>query len=1047
MKRLTLTIAMLCTFLLPASSFPQLLWDPGTGVPVRDSFNARLSRGVATSDNGETCVTWSDTRSGFHEVYAQLYDSNGNTLWGDGGVAVTSADSTMLDPQVVPSSDGGWLIAWMRQSDFYETDYAGQIFAQKLDHVGELQWEDETNPELPGIPVSDPDVPLWNLNYRIHSNLQGGLFVVWNQQTANGDMDILAVNIGADGELEDGWLQYGSIIAGGDGDQGTYYQAAFDSRVDDAGGLVCAYRNSTTPHSFNLTFQRISFHADTLLAPVDEGLILEYTTGDSDVDLQLRSDRANGWFVSWRSLDGFYIKRIHPDGESFWNAADNARVGIEPRSFHSIVTAPGEMMFIWRDYDLSLGNDILMQQIHGDSIPLYRWNQAQPWLGTQLADTDAGTYSFRCIEDGNGGIFVAWNHYSEPSRQNQIFIQHVDNDGTVLWNEPDGLVIQDSLERLNNFVIATTPQGVLATWAHHLGTSEELAYQLIDPVTGDHLYADYQVVRSGAGGYGWDPEMLVTGDAVYTLYRDERVFNEVFPSVQKQSLEDGSLLWGDAGVLLAPAYLEELPSEHHFTVQNLQIRSDDEGALYASWASSWNGLYGYRATVQKFTPEGTLLWGDRGVLLEEIDPEDYFETTNPYILPDGDGGLYCLYNKFSEVFFLQIRAQHFDASGVRQWSEGDEDGIALTEGIADHDLLAMKALEESAFAFLYRKNDEDGNVTINLQAINSDGTFRWEEPVLLIGPDEYPSSPVYLYSVPDGVAAFWAKHDMTGPPEYSITYQLVNPDGSLRGPEEGYTLYSSENIHQGRFQVAFRSEQDYSFWITYFNEQENPEIRRFTLSGEPVTNAVELHVPDPFNLIELQLVAGSDNSAYLIANSTNDYSMQLLYSHVTSEGHLFPGYSEEMSVLNSYNSFKLDVRAVPDGSSGFISMWEDYRLTAHRARIDIVGMRVNDGLSTAQQQGPELPSTVILSPAFPNPFNPATSVTYTLSQRAYLRLTVYDLLGREVARLLDGPQDAGTYRAIWDGTSTSGAIVAAGTYFLELDTHEAQRVQKLLLVK
>lgn len=59
---------------------------------------------------------------------------------------------------------------------------------------------------------------------------------------------------------------------------------------------------------------------------------------------------------------------------------------------------------------------------------------------------------------------------------------------------------------------------------------------------------------------------------------------------------------------------------------------------------------------------------------------------------------------------------------------------------------------------------------------------------------------------------------------------------------------------------------------------------------------------------------------------------------------------------------------------------------------------------------------------FPNPFNPATMITYQIGSAGYVKLAVYDVLGQQVAVLLDGPVQAGTHQARWDASGYSSGV-------------------------
>ncbi len=83
-----------------------------------------------------------------------------------------------------------------------------------------------------------------------------------------------------------------------------------------------------------------------------------------------------------------------------------------------------------------------------------------------------------------------------------------------------------------------------------------------------------------------------------------------------------------------------------------------------------------------------------------------------------------------------------------------------------------------------------------------------------------------------------------------------------------------------------------------------------------------------------------------------------------------------------------------------------------------------------------------LAQNFPNPFNPVTVINYQLPANSFVTLKVYDLLGKEVATLVNGNMDAGNHNVNFNASS-----VAAGTYFYELKAGDYTSIKKLMLVK
>jgi glycosidase len=84
-------------------------------------------------------------------------------------------------------------------------------------------------------------------------------------------------------------------------------------------------------------------------------------------------------------------------------------------------------------------------------------------------------------------------------------------------------------------------------------------------------------------------------------------------------------------------------------------------------------------------------------------------------------------------------------------------------------------------------------------------------------------------------------------------------------------------------------------------------------------------------------------------------------------------------------------------------------------------------------EGPqEVPATFVLHQNFPNPFNPTTMIGYDLPHAARVTLTIYDLLGREVSRLVDADVAAGSHRVTWNGRTGTGMAAASGIYFCRM---------------
>ncbi len=94
-----------------------------------------------------------------------------------------------------------------------------------------------------------------------------------------------------------------------------------------------------------------------------------------------------------------------------------------------------------------------------------------------------------------------------------------------------------------------------------------------------------------------------------------------------------------------------------------------------------------------------------------------------------------------------------------------------------------------------------------------------------------------------------------------------------------------------------------------------------------------------------------------------------------------------------------------------------------------------------------LPTETKLFPAYPNPFNPNTTIEYHLAEKSLTQLTIIDLLGRPVRTLISEHKPIGKYTIIWNGKNDAGQPMSAGMYFYQMQTQNLVETQKIILIK
>ncbi len=153
-----------------------------------------------------------------------------------------------------------------------------------------------------------------------------------------------------------------------------------------------------------------------------------------------------------------------------------------------------------------------------------------------------------------------------------------------------------------------------------------------------------------------------------------------------------------------------------------------------------------------------------------------------------------------------------------------------------------------------------------------------------------------------------------------------------------------------------------------------------------------------------------------------------------------------LSTTNSYSTTMhssdgyLDLRA--DVTSGV----QQTSTTRHVTCTDCSGGPLTPQVAVDSAQGSiastDTPGGVTIEQNYPNPFNPSTQIRFSLSKPSHVKLAVYDMLGREVARLADEEMDAGYHSVTWNARN-----VSSGVYIYKLSAGSFVQVKRMILMK
>ena len=195
----------------------------------------------------------------------------------------------------------------------------------------------------------------------------------------------------------------------------------------------------------------------------------------------------------------------------------------------------------------------------------------------------------------------------------------------------------------------------------------------------------------------------------------------------------------------------------------------------------------------------------------------------------------------------------------------------------------------------------------------------------------------------------------------------------------------------------------------------------------------------PF-LVQEKKFAEAINRANEFLQNKKYPTKEALYTHLLANTYDFRSNSKAGSDRNNavmyYNTLTTKF------SNSDLAAWAQMRLKELSGSSG-GSMRLNEATEIEKV----IPESYLLFQNYPNPFNPTTTIEYEVANAGPVRLAVHDVLGRHIRTLVDGRQQIGRFRVVWDGIDEHGIPVAAGLYFCRMQAGEFAGTIKLALMK
>jgi hypothetical protein len=385
-----------------------LLWNK-TGLIICKAIGSVVRQNLQAvfSSLGEIFLVWEDARDGFFNLYGQKIDKNGRLAWGKDGLAVAKVAANQSNHQLVADDSGGVIVVWedSRLKDF------PLIRAQHLNSGGKKLWPESLALTSLKAGQSSPAAI---------SDQAGGAIVVWqDDRNILGLIDLYAQRLSGKGELL--WGKKGKALIS---DNGNQIEPAL--LADGFGGAFASWTDFRHgDRNPDIYAQRLNDKGDLLW--IADG-VLVCGAPDAQNSAKLTRDGEGGIVVAWTDKGGgsydIYAQRLNTLGKPLW-MADGIPICQAPRTQQNPIFAPGQVI-VWEDY--RYGNWDIFTNAVGSAGKVI-WGES----GVPVVSLPLTQYAPQAVAWGSD-VIIAWEDYRD-SKQYEIYLQRLDNNGKNLWPE------------------------------------------------------------------------------------------------------------------------------------------------------------------------------------------------------------------------------------------------------------------------------------------------------------------------------------------------------------------------------------------------------------------------------------------------------------------------------------------------------------------------------------------------------------------------------------------------------------------------------------
>jgi hypothetical protein len=979
------------------------------GMVVSDNTNAswiavyHLNLAVDSEDNA--IITTVDQRTGVWEVYAWKIAPDGSMLWGDDGVALTTASTSNMSPRLTVLPDNSVVVTCTHNDN--------TVFFQRISAAGALLWGT-------GILIADNNANLLSPQPIVSGN--GDVLIQWVRQTGPvwaADSELYLQKYDYDGNPQ--WSN--PIVAAGpvvfpmgnwsqqsvaDADSGSF--SAWTEMSGNAQSAVVQHISGDGALSWTGSVDLSANSSNFRMSP-------QLTVADDTQELMAVWREANGS----QSQRGVYAQRLDSSGNRLWGANGTAVVGLNSNYDYLDLSVAGfgdDLIAAYIEQSVNMNGDIYAARLDADGNYV--------WTGGAATVTNSGSpKSDMMTGKGLGCLFIAW------TENGSVYTHCLLEDGTLGAPDAGGVLLVPSEYPTIQAAIDSASDGdmVLVADGIYTGTgNKELTWNgnekhitVMSANGPDSCIIDLE----GSGraftfisGLGDDaiwitPEDVIEGftisngssssygGAIYCYYGYQ---NDVSPTISNCVFKNNTAVYGgaitiDGGSSTITNCVFDSNSADYGGAVYIGSAGGDSGPLFQNCTFldnsadlHWNGQGGAFYLSNISTSANCRIWNNN--FNGNSAPNGgaiYFSTSSPDVTENlftnnsasTNASTLYIYNYYGPTISNCTITNNTGPEAVYCYGfNGTVEPVFVNTIVRD---------DSSAFAF-----DDTSQANPTISYCNLEGGF----PITgTDGGGNIDADP--LFCDPD-----------------SGDFTLAENSPCVGTGEDGANM--------GTYGVGCGP---YNFTPTEFSLTEPSNNTAIMIDASNVDNGSITFSWDESS------DANDDLLLYLMRAASAEIGNHGLDTNATSFSVAYADIIEDM-IENNVTVATLEWTVhVTDGID---------TLEANNAPFTVT---IDGGYAMSVYLESLLPDKFAFHQNFPNPFNPVTTLRYDLPENSFVNVTIYDMLGRGIRTLVNTTQDAGFKSVIWNATNDFGKPVSAGVYLYQIQAGDFIQTKKMVLLK